>query len=246
MINELKEQFQLEETAMLNGVLKGILPSEAMAEFEQLEAAKGRDRTFVYNAILSHHSVASKLKYVWALGNYVQLLRYNFDHFGSDAKATFKVGFENAVKQMRKAGKAKTQEEKASKLFLAITRLLFASHFLTDLFAAGHIRTPRRALHYYVRSQAGHFTPKVRSDYLSGMLVHEMHDDDNMKGLHVKSRQPEMHWQAFGDKCYFNPGNIDNRIIVIQALVEALKELFELYHFPDKPFEYRYEGYIPK
>jgi len=63
----------------------------------------------------------------------------------------------------------------------AIARTAYGMHFMTDAFASGHMRTPRKAL-----GQRGAFLAKV------------MHDIDNKVGLWVKDGFGDV-WRAFGD-----------------------------------------------
>jgi hypothetical protein len=68
---------------------------------------------------------------------YLELSRLNFDHFGADAHTAYNAGHFCA---MRAAA--------SGDLNLGYAMNAFADHFLGDLFAAGHMRTPRRLLHY--------------------------------------------------------------------------------------------------
>jgi len=59
-----------------------------------------------------------------------------------------------------------------------------ADHYLTDAFAAGHIRTPRSEL---MGSKTGNFQSKV------------LHDLDNENGVEVSNRRGDKPWVAYGD-----------------------------------------------
>jgi hypothetical protein len=89
---------------------------------------------------------------------YTNLLLWNFDHFGSCAVTAYSVGHRVALLTARDAGTAfrasgfasLSSADRATQLRAARAKLeqafamdAFASHFLSDLFSAGHIRTPR-------------------------------------------------------------------------------------------------------
>lgn len=74
---------------------------------------------------------------------YSSLLRINFDHFGEDARKAYAAGHTAAIEYAVADG----QEKTLSRLIEAYYMNAFADHFLQDLFSAGHMRTPRRALH---------------------------------------------------------------------------------------------------
>lgn len=98
----------------------------------------------------------------------------------------------------------------------------FACHFLTDLFSTGHMRTPRRLLHYTYFAGIG---PGVNDgeDVESGGLValsnplwkadqcaRYMHDEDCANGLWVTRARGKASWPAYGDSQLFSPqGYID-------------------------------------
>lgn len=70
---------------------------------------------------------------------YLELARCNFDHFGDGARMAYDAGHSLAL-QVAIQGTPEALEQ-------AYTMNAFADHFLEDLFAAGHLRTPRKALH---------------------------------------------------------------------------------------------------
>lgn len=72
--------------------------------------------------------------------SYGGLAKMNWYHFGGDAQLAYTAGHLVAINVAFKGGSQ-------SNLELAYAMNAFADHFLQDLFSAGHIRTPRRALH---------------------------------------------------------------------------------------------------
>ena len=73
--------------------------------------------------------------------SYLRLAQINWDHFGKDAWTAYNVGHHAAL-DIAAAGPGDNVQLEAAYAMNA-----FADHFLEDSFAAGHMRTPRRALH---------------------------------------------------------------------------------------------------
>ncbi len=71
--------------------------------------------------------------------SYLNLAKINWDHFGPDARIAYNAGHRAALDIALKGGN--------DNLELAYAMNAFADHFLQDSFSAGHLRTPRRALH---------------------------------------------------------------------------------------------------
>ena len=92
-----------------------------------------------------------------SLPGYIGLAQINFDHFGADARVAYNTGHAEA---MRIAKEEKDLER-------AYVVDAYAVHFLEDSFAAGHMRTPRRALHDDVDLTAD-ACAKVRAVLCSG------------------------------------------------------------------------------
>lgn len=73
-----------------------------------------------------------------AAPSYVKLAQINFDHFGEDARRAYNAGHYCAMQEAARPD---------GNLEIAYAMNAFADHYLGDCFAAGHMRTPRRALH---------------------------------------------------------------------------------------------------
>ena len=73
-----------------------------------------------------------------AAPSYVKLAQINFDHFGEDARKAYNAGHYCAMQEAARPD---------GNLEIAYAMNAFADHYLGDCFAAGHMRTPRRALH---------------------------------------------------------------------------------------------------
>lgn len=148
-------------------------------------------------------------------GRYLSLVnsKSNYDHFGENAIITYQIGHQLALEQAmlaRITGDVK-------KLETAYAINAFASHFLTDRFASGHIRTPRIELTELS-------TPKTAGT----LLASYMHNEENESGLHVYNVRGD-HWLAFGDKSYFNSQSQDHLKIMREALQNSTDAVFAAY-----------------
>ena len=93
-----------------------------------------------------------------------------------------------------------------------------ANHFLTDMFAPGHLRTPRVALHNFCHETTGALLSKCS------------HDEDNKQGMYVKNELGET-WFALGDSKYFDKENEVNRRKCKKAVVASVKEVLNAFKF---------------
>lgn len=124
---------------------------------------------------------------------YLALASQNYCHFGSPDPARIR----NEALELYRGyhdlalSRARTSGNDGDAFTLAVVTDAFACHFLTDLFASGHMRTPRRAL-------------GERFGVLRGSLnmSKQMHDEDNLYGLWctvTATTNPRVVWRAFGD-----------------------------------------------
>eukprot|EP00943_MAST-04B_sp_MAST-4B-sp1_P006706 g6706.t1 len=114
----------------------------------------------------------------------------------------------------KKAEFIMTQANMAFNRALALEGM--ANHFLTDMFATGHVRTPRYALH------------KLCGGVTGGLLSKCSHDQDNKLGLNVENKDGAK-WFAQGDSMYFDGTNKRNRKIARKTVAVSIREL--LYAF---------------
>lgn len=153
-------------------------------------------------------------------GRYLRLAFTNFDHFGPDAIACYLAGHTLAQTYARKARAAADPQARKQGLEMAYAVNAFADHFLTDLFAAGHMRTPRRWLF------------DIAATYLTqgfaGLLAKRMHDEDNKFGLWVGNDLGDR-WVAYGDARYRDRWNAANRKVMKSALQRSMDEIWEAF-----------------
>mmetsp|Transcript_4066 Transcript_4066/g.5856 ORF Transcript_4066/g.5856 Transcript_4066/m.5856 type:complete len:866 (-) Transcript_4066:197-2794(-) len=89
------------------------------------------------------------------------------------------------------------------------------SHSLTDLFSAGHIRTPSK---------------RLRTSHCSatrgGFATNHMHDEDSYNGILMTNRNGSEPWWVFGDSFYFEPFNEKNKQMMHTALQGSIDEVY--------------------
>jgi len=118
-------------------------------------------------------------------------------HFGAAALVQWRRHHRDA-----RAAKARGHE------MLALVHEAFAQHFLTDLYAAGHIRNPRG------NGRAHGFAEAMR-----------YHDQDNALGLLVEPPDGGPRWYAYGDRCLFGAHARTNRAMVVAAALASFQDL---------------------
>ncbi|KPN92803.1 hypothetical protein [Pseudomonas nunensis] len=163
-----------------------------------------------WNKITGGGSFVSAL---FPLGRYLKLAANNADHFGEWAQQAYIAGHIAALQHAAAAHASRDEKQ----LEVAYAMNAFADHFLTDLFSAGHLRVPRKAL-------AAAVTP---SD-LGSLITRFMHDEDSKFGLNVRNANGEQ-WHAYGDKRYFDAIDSANRLHVNAAVQLSADEVFAAY-----------------
>ncbi len=125
----------------------------------------------------------------------------------------------------------------------------FGCHFLTDLFATGHMRVPRRVL----GEQLGIWRGSLG-------LSHEMHCEDNKRGLWCTTlgavsgsgsgsssgSGPRPVWLAFGDALLFSPvSQLQHVGMVQEAVRRSVHELVAAFALASLPPAERAEALVP-
>lgn len=152
-------------------------------------------------------------------GRYLKLALNNQDHFAPFAERAYAVGHQLALEQAITAHHSQRRED----LELAYAMDGFACHFLSDLFAAGHQRTPRNEL-----------ALKATPGTIGSLLAGYMHNEENSQGLPVHNKRGD-HWRAYGDFFYFSPVNQTNRGLLHEALQQSVDEIFAAYRQGEAP-----------
>lgn len=164
-----------------------------------------------------------------SFGRSVKLGNSNYDHFGDNALTTYRIGHSLALQKAIEASKTGDLKQ----LELAYAMNAFASHFLSDRYAAGHMRTPRNELGRLIN-------PKI----IGSLLVRFMHEEDNLYGLHVHNKRGD-HWLAAGDKSYFSPRALLHQTQQLLALQASADQIFMAYQQGKAPDNDIVEDYIP-
>lgn len=151
------------------------------------------------------------------MGRYLKLAEDNQDHFAPYSYKAYQVGHGLAIEKALEASRADTAEQRDRLLVEAYAMDAFAGHFLTDSFAAGHMRVPR------IKLPEVTFLPVIGS-----LLTKYMHDEDNENGLWVTNGLGDK-WQAFGDGSLFDSVNDANTDKVIAAVQVSFDEVYQAF-----------------
>jgi hypothetical protein len=146
------------------------------------------------------------------MGRATALAASNYDHFGDSAWLAYEAGHRVAMHEALVAH----QTQDVARLQRAYAMNALANHFLSDRFAAGHIRGPRVQI-------SEHVTP---SD-IGNVLMKYMHDEDG-DGLNVHNAAGQR-WRAYGDEYYFEPVMETHRKHLTAALQLSADEIFTAY-----------------
>ncbi len=156
------------------------------------------------------------------LGLYVDLATRSDDHFGDGAQRTFLLGQKLALHE---ALHAQGPED----LRFAYLLHAYAAHFGGDAFAAGHIRTPKKALHEFCAGQFELFGIRgFHAQLLSGALSKVMHDLDNRRGVYVTARDGRQ-WVAYGDDSLSRRVGDETIAHAVELLQTAADQLYHAY-----------------
>lgn len=105
-----------------------------------------------------------------------------------------------------------------AKLGRALATEAFGCHFLTDAFASGHMRVPRR----YLGERFGILRGALK-------MSRDMHAEDNDQGLWVtprRSSRPRVVWRAYGDGRLLAPEAATHLAQVREAVRRSAGEVF--------------------
>jgi hypothetical protein len=167
--------------------------------------------------------------YVLKQGRYLQLADTDFDHFNIQAWQAYSAGHSVALATAIAANRDHT----IATLEKAYAMNAFASHYLSDSFAAGHMRSPRLELYYTV------FPATVGS-----ILAGSMHVEDNKQGLVISNRRGDT-WKAYGDSYYADERNQKNRALLQEAMQTSADEIYAAFATGKLPTEDKVHDLIP-
>lgn len=174
------------------------------------------------------------LTFLWTAKSYVELAEDNTAHFGWH---NIKRYCECHARAIRYAIQADAKNDLDPLWMRALFYNGFADHFLTDGFAAGHIRVPRQQIREWAPSQQ-------YSGKLAGLLSKLLHDQDgHVHGWHAQGEKPldskeglpvessdKVRWSARCDGQLFLAGcDLRDPMIgqPVAAVAASLREVFE-------------------
>lgn len=217
--------FQTNYNVLFNAPAKDYLPAIIKIVNEELELNKDN--------IINHEELnipeednirfncatgggCNKLTFLTNFGLYMKLATNNYDHFGQDAIDSYLAGHKLAL-DTAKTAKLTNNE---SLLRSAYAQEAYAEHFLTDLFASGHLRTPRRAIVNwcsYTKSEIASYLTKV------------MHDEDNQDGVWITNGNGER-WKTYGDHSLFINDNSSSMQQAVKVMQKSVDQIFAVYN----------------
>lgn len=147
-------------------------------------------------------------------------LSLNDDHFGDCGRQTWTMGhtialeFAAQAKTLLAAGK---KAEADAAMLHAYRHEAFVSHFLTDQFAAGHVRGPRKDVKPYCNGM-------IEGMPAAGLTANLQHDEDGANCLFVTNKVKQVFWTC-GDEKFFDQVNVAARVVVRQAIEAGIQDL---------------------
>jgi hypothetical protein len=204
-----------------------------------------RDRDAHRNAAGEFVALAlDTLERAYPARRYLALSSQNYCHFvcpapgrGDGDNEALRLYRAYHARALDAARAARDQADAEAALLGAIAIDAFGCHFLTDLFASGHIRVPRRVL-------------GERYGILRGSLYMSlrMHNEDNEAGLWCTTRlatTPRQMWRAFGDGKLRSEVASCHRQRVREAVRRSAEEVFRAYCGVAMPMDMRAEAILP-
>jgi hypothetical protein len=158
--------------------------------------------------------------YLLNYGLYMKISVANYDHFGTAAANAYLAGHQKAMELAQQA----TSREELEKAYAYEG---YADHYLVDLFAAGHLRTPRTDLPEFCKSQTWY--PEKIGKAVGDYLTLIMHDKENDKGITIFNTLGEQ-WKGYGDKKLFiddNKSNFDHMVTALQTSVDQVYKAYK-------------------
>ena len=176
------------------------------------------------------------MEFWWNAKNYAELAKDNNSHFGWHNMMTYCKYHTWAIDLAVRAGKEEGQKQD-DLLRKALYYNGFADHFLTDGFAAGHIRIPRQEIREWAKILE-------LSDTASGFLSKLLHDQDGHRetnhgagevrpeedGLHVMNSLGHDWWTRCDGQLFIESEASSRRLSEpVMAVKKSVLELFTAY-----------------
>jgi len=180
-------------------------------------------------------------------GRYLALAKTNFDHFGQDALTAYLAGHTVAA---RMAAAAHSEPDPATRSLLlgqAYAANAFADHFLTDLFSAGHRRTPRWRMWEDEPSGSIYWPGEgwFSAQDLASLLARGMHDEENRFGVWATNERGDR-WVTYGDKRFRDKANYPNLLMVRKACQASMDDIWAAFEQGRVPTSFSVLAYVSK
>jgi hypothetical protein len=172
----------------------------------------------------------------WNAKQYTELALRNNSHFGWHNALEYIRWHEEALQLAAKASREPDSDKKDLLWREAVYTNGFADHFLTDGFAAGHVRTPAAQIRRWAKDTG-------KNEKLAGALIKVIHDQDGhvdqlhgsadhqqlAEGLRVLNARGD-EWHTYCDGQLFVTGTTDKAVErAVEAVAESVKELLLSY-----------------
>lgn len=207
------------------------------------------------------------VSYSWNFPNYIQMSEDNLEHFGFHNVLRYVEEHRKALDLARQAHKLRNSKPQQAQQLLAQAFFFngFADHFLTDGFAAGHIRNPRLQIKQWALDNG-------LGSRDAGILTKILHDRDGeviksgAHGLPVLNSRGDSWFARCDAQLFYNyDQGVKGVNIAVEAVARSIQEVLDAYEgrlpdttykalelvpFPDPAFptlyEIFYEGMTPE
>ena len=160
-------------------------------------------------------------KYFLADPDTAKYLLLGWDHFEKYARISYQAGHAEAIADAVQAHNAKDVDSQHQLLSLAYAKEAYSEHFLTDSFAAGHMRTPDKEIGEVMESN-------IPSQAVAAVIAILMHNEDNLYGVQLTNARGD-HWTAYGDTKYLDSANAQNKKIIGEAVQMSINEITQAF-----------------
>ena len=240
--------------------LRGLFNQEYGALQKYADSA---DKFSILHQFMSGYTLGAKVKsmvFGVSTPHATELLEENYDHFGVDAHHVYRAGHTLACKVAKVAAFHKAMSKKpgtpvvikgnhrkAASVALneAYAMEAFSLHFASDLFSAGHARTPRREASLVVNGVFTEENPwSILASKRVGFLANAQHDEDGTLGLKAHNRRKDR-WEMYGDYSLFDYRSAGNRKVAVMALMKSVQEIEKCFSKPGYKAELELLTYVP-
>lgn len=191
-----------------------------MQAYQELETCPP-EKIYAITRNISNEDRDNKILITDVNEHVLMLAMHNIDHFNDYAVSAFSAGYELAMRAAVRAADESDEKTQQEQLAYAYTLLAYACHFITDRFAAGHIRTPRMELDQM-------FAPEIGS-----IMAFFQHNEDGDLGLELQSASVDdptlTSFMAYGDGHLFEVRDSECRQRVMRAVQVAADEVYQAF-----------------